>query len=204
MEHVAIKPRTPRLNGKVERSHRTDKDEFYPLLTSLHTPIQKKGRPSLLGAVTTRKAKQWQRTNFDHGPVDWTPLDSRAEGEKTHMSEEARETPGVHNPHVIDLISLDPEANEVVLLMLEERPWGTVSNQLEQLDDKYNNYVSYVLDGHLAKQYPQYADKAVRIQLDCASPPGSREQVRINAMRNFAVSERLRFRMSVIVAQDPS
>ncbi|MCP4900608.1 MAG: transposase, partial [bacterium] len=28
MEHVYIKPRTPQLNGKVERSHRTDKDEF--------------------------------------------------------------------------------------------------------------------------------------------------------------------------------
>ena len=117
------------------------------------------------------------------------------------MSEEAR---GVHNPKVIDLISLDPEANEVVLVMLEERPWGTVSNQLEQLDDKYNSYVSYVLDGHLAQQYPQYADKAVRIQLDCTSPPGSQEQIRINAMRNFAVSERLRFRVNVIVAQDPA
>ena len=112
--------------------------------------------------------------------------------------------PGITDPRVIDLISLDPEANEVVLLMLEERPWGTVSNQLEQLDDKYNSYVSYVLDGHLAKQYPQYADKAVRIQLDCASPPGAQEQVRINAMRNFAVSERLRFRMNVIAAPSPS
>ena len=141
---------------------------------------------------------------FDNGQVDWTPVESRSEVEKTHMSEEARETPGVHNPHVIDLISLDPEANEVVLLMLEERPWGTVPNQLEQLDDKYNSYISYVLDGHLAKQYPQYADKAVRIQLDCASPPGSQEQARINAMRNFAVSERLRFRMNVIVALGPS
>ncbi len=34
MQHVYIKPRTPQLNGKVERSHRTDKDEFYQLLTS--------------------------------------------------------------------------------------------------------------------------------------------------------------------------
>jgi hypothetical protein len=119
------------------------------------------------------------------------------------MSEETREARGVHNPQVIDLISLDSEANEVVLVMLEERPWGTVSNQLEQLDDKYNSYVSYVLDGHLAKQYPQYADKAVRIQLDCTSPPGSEEQIRINAMRNFAASERLRFRVNVIVAQNP-
>ena len=33
MRHVYIKPRTPRLNGKVERSHRTDKDEFYHLLS---------------------------------------------------------------------------------------------------------------------------------------------------------------------------
>jgi hypothetical protein len=120
------------------------------------------------------------------------------------MSEETREARGVHNPQVIDLISLDSEANEVVLVMLEERPWGTVSNQLEQLDDKYNSYVSYVLDGHLAKQYPQYADKAVRIQLDCTSPPGSEEQIRINAMRNFAASERLRFRVNVIVAQNPA
>ncbi len=120
------------------------------------------------------------------------------------MSEEAREQRGVHNPNVIDLVSLDAEANEVVLVMLEERPWGTVSNQLEQLDDKYNSYVSYVLHGHLAKQYPQYADKAVRIQLDCASPPGSQEQNRLNAMRNFAKLERLGFRVNVIVGQEPS
>lgn len=32
MEHVYIRPATPRLNGKVERSHRTDKQEFYQLL----------------------------------------------------------------------------------------------------------------------------------------------------------------------------
>jgi transposase InsO family protein len=32
-EHVYVKPGTPQLNGKVERSHRTDKDEFYQLIT---------------------------------------------------------------------------------------------------------------------------------------------------------------------------
>ena len=31
IEHVYIKPATPRLNGKVERSHLTDKNEFYQL-----------------------------------------------------------------------------------------------------------------------------------------------------------------------------
>ena len=33
MRHVYIKPRSPQLNGKVERSHRTDGEEFYQLLT---------------------------------------------------------------------------------------------------------------------------------------------------------------------------
>ena len=31
MSHNYIRVRTPRLNGKVERSHRTDKEEFYQL-----------------------------------------------------------------------------------------------------------------------------------------------------------------------------
>ena len=33
MRHVYVKPRSPQLNGKVERSHRTDQEEFYQLLT---------------------------------------------------------------------------------------------------------------------------------------------------------------------------
>ena len=33
IRHVYIKPRSPQLNGKVERSHRTDREEFYQLLT---------------------------------------------------------------------------------------------------------------------------------------------------------------------------
>jgi transposase InsO family protein len=33
VRHVYIKPRSPQLNGKVERSHRTDQEEFYQLLT---------------------------------------------------------------------------------------------------------------------------------------------------------------------------
>lgn len=32
IRHVYIRPRTPRLNGKVERSHRADNQEFYQLL----------------------------------------------------------------------------------------------------------------------------------------------------------------------------
>ena len=32
IQHVYVRPRTPHLNGKVERSHRVDVQEFYQLL----------------------------------------------------------------------------------------------------------------------------------------------------------------------------
>ena len=35
MDRVYIKPRKPRLNGKVERSHRIDEEEFYRMLNGV-------------------------------------------------------------------------------------------------------------------------------------------------------------------------
>jgi hypothetical protein len=47
---------------------------------------------------------------------------------------EKREPRGVHNPRVIDLITPDPSSGEVVLVMLEERPWQSDPDQLRQLE----------------------------------------------------------------------
>jgi transposase InsO family protein len=51
--HVCIKPATPRLNGKVERSHRIDQADFYRMLkgvviddTELFTTDSRSGRTS--------------------------------------------------------------------------------------------------------------------------------------------------------------
>lgn len=62
IEHVHIRPRTPRLNGKVERSHRTDEEEFYQVLTYTDD------------MDLNQKLKEWE--NF-YKPLDPTVL-SRA------------------------------------------------------------------------------------------------------------------------------
>ena len=105
----------------------------------------------------------------------------------------APELRGVSNPHVVDLVALDRETGEVMLLMLEERPFGSDPAQLRQLEGKLNSYLSYVLDGFLAEQYPQYAGLRVRFQLDCATPPREEERPFLTAARNFAAAEGIRF-----------
>ncbi len=112
--------------------------------------------------------------------------------------EDEREERGVHNARVVDLISYDDERDEVVLLMVEERPWETAEEQPRHLEDKFNSYLTYVLDGHLSQQYPQYTEKDVCIRLDCATSPRGEVQRMLPSMQNFAESEKIRFVVHVI------
>ena len=78
---------------------------------------------------------------------------------------------GVENPKVLDLISVDPVSGKVVLTMIERRPWGASPQQFQQIEEKINRYMGYVLDGFLADHYPQYEGKKVQLRLECAEEP---------------------------------
>lgn len=64
INHVYIKPRTPRLNGKVERSHRIDQEEFYQMLKGVVIDDAK---------LFNEKLKEWENFyNYQrpHGGLD--------------------------------------------------------------------------------------------------------------------------------------
>ena len=111
---------------------------------------------------------------------------------------EGQEPRGVFNPRVVDLVALDEANDEVVLVMLEERPWGSDPQQLRQLEAKFNAYLSYVLGGHLVQQYPVYAERGVRFQLDCVENPRSEDLAFFNAVSNFAAGEGIRWVVRVL------
>ena len=113
------------------------------------------------------------------------------------IEEPPREPRGVHNPRVIDLITPDPNSGEVVLVMLEERPWQSDPEQLRQLEAKFNAYLEYALGGHLAQQYPEYAERPVRFQLECTENPHPADSAFFTAMANFAAGESIRFVVAV-------
>ncbi|MES1171772.1 MAG: DUF6572 domain-containing protein [Bacteroidota bacterium] len=79
--------------------------------------------------------------------------------------------PGVQNAKVIDLITVDPVADTVVLVMVERRVWGGAPQQFKEIEEKINRYLGYALDGFLIEHHPAYKGKAVRIRLDCAEAP---------------------------------
>jgi hypothetical protein len=109
---------------------------------------------------------------------------------------------GVHNPRVVDLVSPDDDTGEVVLVMLEERPWTPGDAQLRQIEAKFNSYLSYVLGGHMAKQYPEYAERPVRFQLDCAENPRAEDRAFFASMSGFAAGEGIRMVVRVIQRDD--
>ena len=121
-----------------------------------------------------------------------------AEGEAPAAEREPR---GVHNPRVVDLITSDPATGEVVLVMLERRPFRS-QDQLRELEAKFNAYLEYVLGGHMARQYPDYADRPVRFQLDCAENPRSEDRAFFTAMSNFAAGEQIRLVVRVAADAD--
>lgn len=84
------------------------------------------------------------------------------------------EPAGVARTDVIDFFAHDTRSDEVVLAMFEERPWSDDDLQLFQLQEKFNAYVSFLLDGELAEAHPELAGKKARIEVRCATVPEGR------------------------------
>jgi hypothetical protein len=75
---------------------------------------------------------------------------------------------------VIDMIAHDPKTDEAVLVMNEPEPWNGSDDRLFQLQERFNAYVSFLLDGEFAEWDPKLARKRARIEVRCAHMPDTR------------------------------
>src|SRR6476661_2441719 len=75
---------------------------------------------------------------------------------------------------VIDVIAHDSKTGEAILVMNEPNEWDGSDDQLLALQERFNAYVSFLLDGELAEAHPDLAYKAARIELRCAHIPDTR------------------------------
>jgi len=75
---------------------------------------------------------------------------------------------------VIDVVAHDPKTGDVVLVMNEPNEWQGSDEQLLSLQERFNTYVSFLLDGEMAEVHPEFAGKPTRIELRCAHMPDTR------------------------------
>ena len=72
------------------------------------------------------------------------------------------------------MIAHDAKTGEVVLVMNEPNEWDDSDEQLLSLQERFNAYVSFLLDGEMASDHPELAGKPARIELRCAQLPDTR------------------------------
>lgn len=94
------------------------------------------------------------------------------------------EETGVANPETIDLFGFDYSQDEVVLVMNETRCWNGGDRQLHELQEKFNAYASFLLDGEMTTAHPELAGKSARIELRCVHRPGERALALLEAIHD--------------------
>lgn len=113
------------------------------------------------------------------------------------MNEETRINGGVANPGVIDLFGFDQKTGEVLLVMSEVRPWNGGDEQLHELQEKFNAYASFILDGEMTSAHPDLAGKQTRIELRCNDVPSEKALVMLQAIHEQLAFQEIK--MEVVV-----
>jgi hypothetical protein len=90
------------------------------------------------------------------------------------MNTEDRTADAKDRTGVIDVIAEDTKTGEVVLVMNQPGEWNDSDEQLLALQERFNAYVSFLLDGEMATDHSPLAGKPARIELRCAHMPDTR------------------------------
>jgi len=102
---------------------------------------------------------------------------------------------------VIDVIAQDAKTNEVVFVMNEPNEWNGSDEQLLALQERFNAYVSFLLDGELTESHPELAGKPARIELRCAHIPDTRALELLGLLHDQLAFQEIK--LEVIVRNDP-
>jgi len=106
---------------------------------------------------------------------------------------------GVEHADVIDLFGVDQKTGDVLLVMYETRGWDDSDIRLHELQEKFNAYASFLLDGEMLASHPEVAGKAARIELRCDHMPDERALGLLNLIHDQLLFQEIR--MEVVAAE---
>ena len=97
------------------------------------------------------------------------------------------------------MIAQNSNTGEVVLVMNEPEPWNDSDERLLALQERFNAYVSFLLDGEMAETHPELVGKPARIELRCAHMPDTRALELLGMIHDQLAFQELR--MEVVVGE---
>jgi hypothetical protein len=100
---------------------------------------------------------------------------------------------------IIDVIGEETKTGEVVLVMNEPEPWDDSDERLLALQERFNAYVSFLLDGEMASEHPELVGKPARIELRCAYMPSTRALELLGMIHDQLAFQEIR--MEVVVGE---
>ena len=103
---------------------------------------------------------------------------------------------------VIDVIAHDAKTGEAVLVMDEPIEWDGSDEQLLALQERFNVYVSFLLDGEMATHHPELAGKPARIELRCAHMPDTHALELLGLIHDQLAFQEIR--LEVVVGNEQS
>jgi len=90
---------------------------------------------------------------------------------------------------VVDLIALDPKANEVLLVISDHLEWtgDHQANMLHMylLQEKTNAYVAFIESGDIYQSYPKARGREIVIQIMAAHPLSSEAEAFFQKVKAF-------------------
>ena len=102
---------------------------------------------------------------------------------------------------LIDVIAHDPKTGQVVLVMNEPNEWDGSDERLLSLQERFNAYVSFLLDGEMESGHPELAGKPARIEVRCTHMPDSRALELLGLIHDQLAFQDIK--MEVVVRNDP-
>lgn len=102
----------------------------------------------------------------------------------------------------MDIIAEDTKTGEAVLVMNEPNKWDGSDEQLLALQERFNAYVSFLLDGEMAEAHPELAGKPARVELRCVHMPDVRTLELLRLIHDQLAFQQIK--VDVVVTSDPS
>ena len=65
-------------------------------------------------------------------------------------------TSNIKNSGVVDVIAHDRKTDEIVLVMNEAHEWDGSDKRLHELQERFNTYASFLLDGEMTEAHPSW------------------------------------------------